>query len=121
MKLRVEGLEARLRTDRQADLLREIDDRTRRLESALTTLEAGFATARAEMNEQFDAVEVEVAGVRRAVSAPPSEEEAVDVQAETAEGVAAIRSELADGFGCFRSELLDLGIKLDRLMKAVEA
>ncbi|MBF8189170.1 hypothetical protein ITP53_26250 [Nonomuraea sp. K274] len=122
MKLRVEDLEAAVRhggaapryaePDLHAELLSEINDRTKHLQAEIGRLKTDLATVRIEMGEEFSAVNTEVAGVRRVVSglpaAPPGEE-------------AGLRSEIAQEFTCLRSEMTDLGIKLDRLLKKKSA
>ncbi|MGW0804591.1 hypothetical protein [Nonomuraea sp. NPDC002799] len=119
LKLRVEDLEAHAHAGRPGEdreLLREIGERTQRVEAAVAELNAGLANARTEVIEQFGALETEVAAVRRAVSLPSPRP--VAERPATADDLAAVRSEVAEEIRSLRSELLDLGIKLDRLLKA---
>ncbi|WP_433442516.1 hypothetical protein [Nonomuraea sp. CA-141351] len=126
LKLRVEGLEtcgrltgAASGADIEQGLLREINDRTKRLETEIATMKAQMATARAETIEQFAAVDVEVAAIRREVNAhfvaSPGEDDYIPAQ--IADEFATVRSEIGQEFNAVRSELLDLGIKVDRLLK----
>ncbi|MFG6197865.1 hypothetical protein [Nonomuraea sp. JJY05] len=127
MKLRVDGLEA---CDRlgdatpggggELDLLREINDRAKRLETQLAAMKAETATARTETIEQFAAVDVEIAAIRREINthlavAAGDDEDYIPTQ--IADEFASVRAEIAQEFNAMRSELLDLGIKLDRLLK----
>ncbi|MFI6732182.1 hypothetical protein ACIBI9_04545 [Nonomuraea sp. NPDC050451] len=127
MKLRVDGLEA---CDRLGDatpggggeleLLREINDRAKRLETQLAAMKAETAMARTETIEQFAAVDVEIAGIRREINAhlavlPGDGEDYIPTQ--IADEFASVRAEIAQEFNAIRSELLDVGIKLDRLLK----
>ncbi|MGP3960420.1 hypothetical protein ACTWPT_30865 [Nonomuraea sp. 3N208] len=103
---------------RHVDLLREVDDRTRRLQAEVAALRTELAAVRAELGEDVAAVQTEVEGVRRAVNARPgtSGDEDADLRLDMLEGFAAVRAEIAHEFGSVRSEMLDLGIKLDRLL-----
>ncbi|MEV1175887.1 hypothetical protein [Nonomuraea sp. NPDC049784] len=127
MKLRVEGLETCDRLTgaasgadgEQQHLLHEINERAKRLEAEIATMKAQMATARAETIEQFAAVDVEVAAIRREVNAcfAASPEEGDYIPVQIADEFATVRSEIAQEFNVVRSELLDLGIKVDRLLK----
>ncbi|MFG1702099.1 hypothetical protein ACFLIM_02800 [Nonomuraea sp. M3C6] len=134
LKLRVEGLEAgahvggaasghRREPDRQADLLREINDRTKQLQAEITAIKAAMADSRTEMTEEFAAVETEVAAIRREVNARfvGTEAENTCVRTEIADEFASVRSEIEQEFNSVRSEMTDLGIKLDRLLKRESA
>ncbi|MFI7124530.1 hypothetical protein ACIBQ1_02480 [Nonomuraea sp. NPDC050153] len=125
MKLRVDGLEA---CDRlgdatpgdggERDLLREVNDRAKRLEAQLAAMRSETAAARTEMIEQFAAVDLEVAAIRREVNARLVAAPAADhIPTQIADEFASVRAEVAREFNAIRSELLDLGIKLDRLLK----
>ncbi|MEQ4718534.1 hypothetical protein [Nonomuraea sp. B19D2] len=126
MKLRVEGLETCGRLNGAASgakgeqqLLNEINERAKRLESEIAAMRAEVTMARTETMEQFAAVDVEVAAIRREVNArfaaSPAEDDFVPTQ--IADEFATVRSEIAQEFDSVRSELLDLGIKVDRLLK----
>ncbi|MET7326641.1 hypothetical protein [Nonomuraea sp. NPDC005650] len=125
MKLRVDGLEACERLGDatpggggEQDLLQEINDRAKRLETQLAAVRSEAAAARTETIEQFAAVDLEVAAIRREVSArlvaAPAEDH---IPTQIADEFASVRAEIAREFNAIRSELLDLGIKLDRLLK----
>ncbi|WP_052424237.1 hypothetical protein [Nonomuraea candida] len=133
LKLRVEDLETNAEQagglERQEALLREIVDRSKRLQAEVASLKAQLSRARAEIGEEFAAVGTEVEGVRREVAARPAgfppavtpdreRVDAVDVRAEIAVEFGVIRSELQQEFSFLRSEIMDLGIKLDRLLIA---
>ncbi|NBE98277.1 hypothetical protein FE391_31995 [Nonomuraea sp. KC401] len=120
LKLRVEELESGVRhgivaagsgrpPDRQAELLREIDDRTRSLLTEVAAVRSALADGRVEMVEQFAAVETEVAAIRREVKAWPSSPAGGEREAA--------RPELEEKFSSLRAEMTDLGVKLDRLLK----
>ncbi|MEV4016290.1 hypothetical protein AB0J35_37905 [Nonomuraea angiospora] len=130
MKLRVDGLEA---CDRpgdatpggggELDLLREINDRARRLETQLAAMKAETAMARTETIEQFAAVDVEIAAIRREINtrlaapAAPAGDDEDYIPTLIADEFASVRAEIAQEFNAIRSELLDVSIKLDRLLK----
>ncbi|KAB8190080.1 hypothetical protein FH608_037150 [Nonomuraea phyllanthi] len=122
LKLRVDGLEMSGRPDGPASaaggehhLLHEINDRTKRLAAELAVLKAELAAARIETNEQFGAVDVEIAAIRREVHARLAAEDAVPTQ--VADEFATVRSDIAQEFTSVQSELRDLSIKIDRLLK----
>lgn len=127
LKLRVDGLEAcdRLGEARpgsggERDLLREINDRAKRLETQLAAMKAETSMARTETIEQFAAVDVEIAAIRREINAyraTPAGGDEDYVPTLIADQFASVRAEIAQEFDAMRSELLDLGIKLDRLLK----
>jgi hypothetical protein len=127
LKLRVDGLEA---CDRpgdatpggggELDLLREINDRARRLETQLAAIKAETAMARTETIEQFAAVDVEIAAIRREINnrlAAPAGDDEDYIPALITDEFASVRAEIAQEFNAIRSELLDVSIKLDRLLK----
>ncbi|TMR92972.1 hypothetical protein [Nonomuraea basaltis] len=122
LKLRVADLESGAHgavPDWRTDLLREINDRTKHLRSEITALKARLAEARTELSEDLAAVQTEIEGVRREVSARPARpgDEDADLRLDMAEEFAALRAEMAHQFDSVRSEVLDLGIKIDRLLK----
>ncbi|MEV4168220.1 hypothetical protein [Nonomuraea sp. NPDC049709] len=130
LKLRVEDLETTAERgtelDRQDDLLREIIDRSRKLQAEIAFLKAELGRARTEIGEEFAAVGTEIAGVRREVTGRPVAAGAgtggeIDVRAEIAVEFGAIRSEIEHEFNFLRSEVTDLGIKLDRLLQRTPA
>lgn len=124
LKLRVDGLEA---CDRLGDatpggggeqgLLREINDRAKRLETQLAAIKAETAMARTETIEQFAAVDVEIAAIRREINAHLARDGEDYIPTQIADEFASVRAEIAQEFNAIRSELLDLSIKLDRLLK----
>ncbi|MEU6781682.1 hypothetical protein ABZ912_20975 [Nonomuraea angiospora] len=127
MKLRVDGLEACDRLGEvtpggggERELLREINDRAKRLETQLAAMKAETAMARTETIEQFAAVDVEIAAIRREINtyrAAPAGDGEDYIPTLIADQFASVRAEIAQEFNGMRSELLDLGIKLDRLLK----
>ncbi|WP_431908491.1 hypothetical protein [Nonomuraea jabiensis] len=124
MKLRVDGLEA---CDRLGDatpggggelgLLREVNDRAKRLETQLAAIKAETAMARTETIEQFAAVDLEIAAIRREINAHLARDDEDYIPTQIADEFASVRAEIAQEFNAIRSELLDLSIKLDRLLK----
>ncbi|MFF0768163.1 hypothetical protein ACFYUK_04655 [Nonomuraea wenchangensis] len=127
MKLRVEDLEAdRDRSGspsaaRQAELLREINERTRFLQKEIAALRGRIGEVCLEMGQDLAALQTEVEGVRHAmgpsfVRVPRSSGGDAGLRADMAEGFAGVRAEMAQEFESVRSEMLDLGIKLDRLL-----
>lgn len=127
LKLRVEDLETTAEQsaglDRQEDLLREIVDRSRKLQAEIAAVKAQLAHAQVEIREEFSAVGTEVAGVRRDVSGRPvaGGAEQLDIREEIAVEFGAIRSEIEHEFNFLRSEVLDLGIKMERLLQRTPA
>ncbi|MEV0231401.1 hypothetical protein [Nonomuraea sp. NPDC050786] len=122
LKLRVEGLETCGRltgADGEQHLLHEINERGKRLEAEIAAVRAQLATARTETIEQFAAVDVEVAAIRREVNARFVASSGLDdyIPTRIADEFATVRSEIGQEFESVRSELLDLSIKLDRLLK----
>jgi hypothetical protein len=119
LKLRVEDLETG-GVGRPVDLLREIHDLARRLQVEVAALRTKLAATRAGLGEEIAAVQTEVEGVRREVSGRRpggTGDEDADIRLDMAEAFAAVRAEMAREFESVRSEMLDLGIKLDRLLK----
>ncbi|MFI7639823.1 hypothetical protein [Nonomuraea sp. NPDC049400] len=122
LKLRVEGLETCGRVtgaDGEQHLLHEINERAKRLEAEIAAIKTEMAMARTETIEQFAAVDVEVAAIRREVNARFAASPGADdfIPTQIADEFATVRSEIAQEFDSVRSELLDLGIKVDRLLK----
>ncbi|MEV0629029.1 hypothetical protein ACI2LC_28865 [Nonomuraea wenchangensis] len=127
MKLRVEDLEADRDMSggqaaaRQAELLREINERTRHLQKEIAALRGRIGEVCLEMGQDLAALQTEVEGVRRAMG--PSFARVTrgcggdaELRAGLAEGFAGVRAEMAQEFESVRSEMVDLGIKLDRLL-----
>ncbi|MEW9552724.1 hypothetical protein [Nonomuraea sp. NPDC050783] len=130
MKLRVEGLEAgrgAVGADegevaaRQAELLRELNDRTRQLQQEIAAFRCWVGEVCAEVGQDIAALQTEVEGIRWVVSAPPGAFPGggggPEVRLEVAESFAGVRAEMAQEFESVRSEMLDLGIKIDRLLR----
>lgn len=127
LKLRVEDLEAdRDRSAgpsaaRHAELLREINERTRVLQKEIAALHGRVGEVCLEMSQDLAALQTEVEGVRRAMVPPfvrvsRSSGDEIQLRVDIAEGFAEVRAEMAQEFESVRSEMLDLGIKLDRLL-----
>ncbi|MCK2218896.1 hypothetical protein MF672_034640 [Actinomadura sp. ATCC 31491] len=138
LKLRVEDLEVgrgapdadpNPELGRQAELLREINDRTRHLQKEIAALRGRIGVVGAEVGQDIAALQTEVEGVRRAIGPParpcPGGSAGVsadvsadlnDLRTDVAEGLDGVRAEMAQEFASVRSEMLDLGIKLDRLL-----
>ncbi|QYC41097.1 hypothetical protein Nocox_17425 [Nonomuraea coxensis DSM 45129] len=107
---------------RQAELLREINERTRHLQKEMAALRGRIGEVCLEMGQDLAALQTEVEGVRRAVG-PPSVRMSrgggggeAELRIEMAEGFAGVRAEMAQEFESVRSEMVDLNIKLDRLL-----
>ncbi|MEW1844944.1 hypothetical protein AB0392_43965 [Nonomuraea angiospora] len=116
LKLRVETLEAALRSNRsprhddivpaQAGPYRsELPALVAQVSIGVSELRAEIADVRTEVGQDFEALIVEVAGVRVQLS----------------ENYKAVQADLLGKIDSLRCDMIDLGLRLDRLMESGDA